>query len=473
LSERRSIRQSHIWNDPSIGKLWLYNLHYFDDLLASSALRRDEHRAFMDRWISENPPANGNGWEPYPTSLRIVNWIKWSLEGGDIHNAAWQSLAVQTRWLAQRIEHHLQANHLFVNAKALVFAGLAASGGEARAWLEQGCRLLGKQMSEQILTDGGHFERSPMYHALILEDILDLLNAFNAWSDRASQSDVIRLRQVIPPMLDWLRAMSHPDGHPSLFNDCAFGIAPTLRDLLDYAGRLGVGQRCASRPALVDLADSGYFSAALEKAFLVVDAAPIGPDIQPGHAHADTLSFELSVGEERIVVNGGTSTYTVGQQRILERSTRSHSTLQLGEVDSSEVWGGFRVARRARITSRSSECRPDGMVVISASHDGYRRVQRSAVHARSWILSRGVLSVRDTMPQKGAVSRFLLHPALVQFHGTSFRTTSGVGIEFEVCGGTMCVVPSEYRPRFGQRIGTLCVEARPTESVMTVMIRWH
>jgi len=89
LSERRNIRQATIWNDSSVNKLWLYNLHYFDDLLASSASRREEHRSFIDRWISENPPAGGNGWEPYPTSLRIVNWIKWSIEGGDMYDSAW------------------------------------------------------------------------------------------------------------------------------------------------------------------------------------------------------------------------------------------------------------------------------------------------------------------------------------------------------------------------------------------------
>jgi hypothetical protein len=70
------------WNDQTQEKLWLYNLHYFDDLNAMGAADRlPWHRAMMARWVTENPPGFGNGWEPYPTSLRIVNWIKWALVG--------------------------------------------------------------------------------------------------------------------------------------------------------------------------------------------------------------------------------------------------------------------------------------------------------------------------------------------------------------------------------------------------------
>lgn len=76
------------------------------------------------RWVEENPPAVGNGWEPYPTSLRIVNWIKWAQAGNLLPESARQSLAIQVRWLSKRVEHHLLANHLFVNAKALAIAGM-------------------------------------------------------------------------------------------------------------------------------------------------------------------------------------------------------------------------------------------------------------------------------------------------------------------------------------------------------------
>ena len=109
-------------------------------------------------------------------SLRIVNWIKWALAGNLLAANTIHSLALQARYLARRSEYHLLGNHLLANAKALVFAGLFFAGEEADAWLAQGLQILAAELPEQILADGGHFERSPMYHCLVLEDLLDLCN---------------------------------------------------------------------------------------------------------------------------------------------------------------------------------------------------------------------------------------------------------------------------------------------------------
>jgi len=123
-------------------------------------------------------------------------------------------LAVQARWLARRLETHLLGNHLFVNAKALVFAGLFFAGDEAATWRRTGQEILLRELPEQILPDGGQFERSPMYHALALEDVLDLLDAIATFA--AGDADVEPLRGAlaarVPAMLRWLAAMTHPDG---------------------------------------------------------------------------------------------------------------------------------------------------------------------------------------------------------------------------------------------------------------------
>ncbi len=164
------------WNDSARDKLWLYNLHYFDDLCAEDAAGRNHwHEALIRRWIDENQPGTGNGWEPYPLSLRIVNWIRYGLNGNVLPKNATQSLAVQARYLRKTIEWHLLGNHLFANAKALLFAGAWFEGREADDWLAEGSRILLRELEEQILPDGGHFELSPMYHVIILEDVLDLL----------------------------------------------------------------------------------------------------------------------------------------------------------------------------------------------------------------------------------------------------------------------------------------------------------
>ena len=202
-----------------------YNLHYFDTLSgpADEDLKQSQ-RALVTRWITENPVGQGNGWEPYPVSLRIVNWIKWALRGIRFDDAWVHSLSVQVRWLEGRLEWHLLGNHLLANAKALVFAGLYFDGPEAERWLRNGLQIYERELPEQVLGDGGHFERSPMYHAIILEDLLDLYNIGTAYGLIARFGD-LQLPGLIARMRNWLAAMTHPDGGPAFFNDAAFGIS--------------------------------------------------------------------------------------------------------------------------------------------------------------------------------------------------------------------------------------------------------
>ena len=364
------------WNNPAQEKLWLYNLHYFDDLNAAGAADRLAwHRALMSRWVTDNPPGLGNGWEPYPTSLRLVNWIKWVLAGNNQEPWWIDSLAVQTRWLRRHIEWHLLGNHLFVNAKALVFAGLFFEGDEAAEWLAQGLKILGREVPEQVLPDGGHFELSPMYHAIILEDLLDLVNAANARPEQVPEAMVLQWCEVAGRMLRWLKGLIHPDGQIAFFNDSALGIAPDYATLAAYARRLGI-ESASIRPneKCTHFADSGYVRLQQGNAVALLDVARIGPDYLPGHAHADTLSFELSLFGQRVVVNSGTSQYGHGAERLCQRGTAAHNTVDVNGCDSSEVWGGFRVARRARPFGLAVE-EGDHALTVTCSHDGYRRLQ--------------------------------------------------------------------------------------------------
>jgi uncharacterized heparinase superfamily protein len=268
------------WDDPAVALLWRYNLHYFDDLNASASdSRRTWQRTLLQRWLHENLPAHGTAWAPYPVSLRLVNWFKWLL-GGEAPDAAWlDSLAVQSRWLTRRLEWHLLGNHLFVNAKALVFAGLYFDGAEADSWLAAGLAILRRELPEQILPDGGQFERSPMYHALALEDVLDLLNVITALAPAASPALALvpDLRQRGSAMLHWLRCLRHPDGALARFNDTAEGIAPPTDDLERYAAELGVAASKAPGDGLLPLQPSGYVRAKRGAALAFIDVAPIGP----------------------------------------------------------------------------------------------------------------------------------------------------------------------------------------------------
>jgi hypothetical protein len=159
LNQSGKIDTEDDWNSPAMPRLWLYNLHYFDDLNAIGAPDRiGLHRTLISRWVGENPPFEGTGWEPYPCSLRIVNWIKWTLSGNELQPDWLESIALQSAWLEKHIEWHLLGNHLFANAKALVFAGLLFEGRGAKRWLSKGHEILQREIPEQILDDGGQFE---------------------------------------------------------------------------------------------------------------------------------------------------------------------------------------------------------------------------------------------------------------------------------------------------------------------------
>jgi uncharacterized heparinase superfamily protein len=431
------------WNDPKRARLWLYHLHYFDWLREAAAPRRvAEDAAWLDRWIADNPVGHGVGWEPYPLSLRIVNWIVWLHTIGTSDEARLRSLATQVRQLARSIEYHLGGNHLIANAKALVFAGAFFAGAEADRWRSQGLALLGRELPEQILADGAHFELSPMYHALLLEDVLDLIGLVAVYPDAlAGPAASLGLSNVAARMTQWLQRMLHPDGDIPYFNDAVFGMAATPTQLFAYAAVRNVA--VASEPparGVVELQPSGYAVLAVPPLHLIFDCGRIGPDYLPGHAHADTLAFELSLGRERLVSNSGTSTYEVGPQRDWERSTAAHATVAVDGTNSAETWASFRVGRRPNVgpiahgndgTSAWIECR----------HDGYGHLAGAPLHRRRVAASGAQLTITDWIEgsRRHDVAGFLpLHPGtavdMLGERHCRLVTPAGRGVELDIAG---------------------------------------
>ena len=467
IGQEGELKGASGWNRPDAAKLWLYNLHYFDDLRAEGATDRlPWHRGLMARWILENPPAAGNGWEPYPASLRIVNWIAWALAGNELDSVARQSLAAQVRILGATLEYHLLGNHLLANAKALVFAGCFFSGDEADGWLRTGLDLLDAEFAEQILDDGAHFELSPMYHAVILEDVMDLIQLSALFPAQLGAKGE-PWRALAARMLAWLDAMSHPDGEISFFNDAAFGIARTHSELAAYGARFAVvPSREAS--ALRRLAASGYARLQSEPFAVIFDAGEIGPSYLPGHGHADVLSLEVSLDGKRLLTNGGTSSYDIGPVRAGERATAAHATLEIDGQNSSEVWSSFRVGRRAHPFD-VAVAGESGEISAVASHDGYRWLPGKPVHRRRVVLSPTLLVIHDSVTGGGdhtVVARFPLHPSVTivaeEPEGWQLELTGSRVVRVRVSGCFERVVAAGYyAPTFGQRM------ARP------VLTWWH
>ncbi len=455
LGIERSLTASTDWNRSDWPKLWLYNAHYFDDLAASDAqVRTHWHDALIKRWVAENAPGFGNGWEPYPISLRMVNWVKWALAGNALDDVVRLNLAMQARFLRKRLEIHLLGNHLWANAKALIFAGAFFDGDEAAAWRAKGLALLGRELDEQVLPDGGHFERSPMYHSIALEDVLDLVQLACVYPGLFPHAVLARWREVAARMLRWLKVMSHPDGEIAFFNDAALDIAPNFANLASYARSLDIENADDALADIEPLADSGYVRLQSGLAVVIADVAPIGPDYLPGHAHADTLSFELSLGLHRVLVNGGTSTYEAGTERQRQRGTAMHNTVVVDDSDSSEVWSRFRVARRARPFDVKWGQQGD-VLWVEAAHDGYRRLTGKVVHRRRWELRSQSLRLTDKLTGRfdEAAANFRFAPGLVPMPNgevVGIVAVDGHPLRWRVLDeGNAIVAADTWHPRFG------------------------
>jgi uncharacterized heparinase superfamily protein len=324
--------------------------------------------------------------------------------------------------------------------------------------------------------------RSPSYHAIVLEDILDVLNVWGVFADAVPEPARRRrgeLEEVARRMFAWLAAMTHPDGGVAFMNDANLGGAPSHRELADYAGRLGVGIDAPAFARVHALRASGYVRLASGDGRTVVffDNGPVGPDYQPGHAHCDMLSLEISRDGARALVNSGTSTYDAGEERLYERSTAAHSTLRIDGAEQSEVWGAFRVGRRARIlAAATSEDSAEG------AHSGFRRLRGAPVHRRAITLSDDRVQILDAIDGRGShLVQWFFH-----FHPDVEVRAAGSVVELSRRGKVIgrMAVPNElalaiedgaWRPDFNVSIPNrrLALTWRGTlPSTHTIAIEW-
>lgn len=475
LNHTVQLNLPHDWNDESHSKLWTYNLHYFEDLLAENAKAKHEfHIALLDRWLVDNPVGKGNGWEPYTISLRISNIMKAWQAGLPLSKRHFISLYEQASYLSTCLEKHLKGNHLLVNLKALLFAGIILHNNR---WLKIAVNGLRSEISEQTLSDGANFELTPMYHSLILVDMLDMFNLCQAYRGSADPGLVDELQACIPKMLYFMSLMAHNDGGVSFFNDSVDGIAPSMSRIQAYATKLGfLGFSFdASKLQVVDASDSGYMIASNKGTKIIFDAANVGPDYIPGHAHADTLSFELSIGDERVFVNSGISKYGSDYDRLHERSTAAHNTVEVDGLNSSQVWSGFRVAKRAQVIDRSA-IRVGETAVLKASHTGYDTIYNGPIHTRTLCLENGALTVLDELEGifENAKARFYFHPNLKVHIENMFLSVCGENFELvaDLRELKPRLVKAMWHPGFGLSQPNFCLECDYSNTSNSIKFSW-
>ncbi len=402
------------WGREELPKLVRYHLHYLDvarTLAEAGAFMgrtelTDAALALIARWQAENPPG-GEGWEPYPVSARLQNLclVAGWLDAPPASLTA--SLSLHARYLRAFPERHLAGNHLLKNHCALALTGLLFGGSEAAGWREVGLARLEEGLARQLLSDGGHYERSAMYHLLLLADLLDVRDAAVAGGQPLPALDAALTR-----MGRFLATILHPDGELPLFNDAVLGQAPAPAKVF---ARLGAVPEPLPGP-VVELPDTGLvvLRPSREEA-VVFDAGPLGPEEQPGHAHSDTLSYELSVDGARVAVNAGMDGYQ-SRNRAFFRSAVAHNTVTVNGEGPDELWAQFRVGGRMRLTSRRAEQRGEWLWTFGAlvAFQGWTQARSLAL-----LPGRALVVLDEVEASAGAVcvsrARLLPVPAAPRF----------------------------------------------------------
>jgi hypothetical protein len=385
------------WNRRHGSHLWNFQLHYFPFVPGLARLCRDTGKPgdflpvqeLIEDWIEKATPGRSDGWDAYPVSLRTVNWIYGYALLADLHPEGrflerWRSsIERQMDYLSSHLERHLLANHLFKNIKALVIGGLFFNRPD---WLATGERLLQREVDEQILADGGHFERAPMYHAQTLADLVECSTLLR----HSGRPVPARFDEVIGLMAEFLDALTDREGRLTLFNDSA--NTPELRpkSIIATARRL---TKCPIGPPRKNFPVTGYFLWQAEDGDekIVVDAGPPSVAYNTAHAHCDLLSFELRLDGQPWIVDTGVHGYGGDPYRHYCRSTRAHNTVMIDGQEQSEIWSTFRMGRQARLLDAASSESATGWSFLGrANHyarpdlEHKRRIHRD--HLGNWTI---------------------------------------------------------------------------------------
>ena len=400
--------------DAGANALWAYTLHYHG-WLNHPEVGTELARATMLHWIDEH--RHGVGWEPYPTSLRVLHWLGWLQKHGAELQAFERerilaSLAAQLDHLATHVEVHIDGNHLWTNLVALTSAGLALRGRLPTHLLERFESRTVATVHDQLAGDGMHGERTPSYHCLLTEQ-LAVLSSF-ARAQRPRLADA--LAPALSAMLESIPAFTHPDGDVALWGDSQLDAPVTPTRLLERLGRT-LPRGHADAPV------SGFARRQWGPWTLLWNRGDVGLSHQVGHVHGDALAVELSLGGTRVVVDAGVGTYDIGPERAYARSTAAHNTVTVGSgvTDQHELWASHRIGARAQ--PRTLACADDRIVAEVRGHAS------PATHRRSIEHEDGVIRVTDTVDQPNvpAVVRYFVPAGLAP-------TLRGETVELDVAG---------------------------------------
>jgi uncharacterized heparinase superfamily protein len=463
--------------------LWRAHAHGFGWLRDLRALGTDAARV-RARDLAHDWLANGASQDlaqaPEVVGARISAWLgHWDFLAASADDGFRRALLTRLALDGRAVVAGLPAEAAHRGALVVLKAGIAVAVAlEEEGWLNRAIRLLPGELERQFFPDGGHVERSPAQHLAALQDLIEIRNLLHG----AGANTPAQLGGVIERACQALRFYRHQDGGLALFNGTRDEPA-TLVDLV-----LHHGQARGRAPML--LQDTGFHRMQGSRTLVIVDcgAPPPGraPDLTTGmpragdrFAHAGTMSFELSVGRDRLIVNCGAAPAAEPVWRDALRATAAHSTLTLADTNSCELREEGLGRRPERVVPERQE--QDHAHWLEITHDGWRK-PFGAIHRRTLYLAEGGDDLRgeDVVELPGGVTetlnwvvRFHLHPgvsaSLVEDGGAVLmRLPSGHGWRLRARGARIGLEESVYAAAETRRSQQIVLYAEPDAEA----VRW-
>jgi uncharacterized heparinase superfamily protein len=398
-------------------------LHAFGWLRDFRATKDEQYfakaQALTSQWVySYRRPDKSAVWQPDVTAQRLISWLSHSpviLRGAEMgfYRRFLRSLGRHIEYLQSVAGNAADGQERLLVRVALAMATLAmpAKPGE----IQRAGQNLDRELDRQILADGGHISRNPR---AILDLLLDLLPLRQTYLNLGHEVPA-GLIPAIDRMFPALRFFRHQGGELALFNGATATLAIELASVLRYDE--SSGEPFKALPYMQ------YHRLAVNGTVLIMDTGNAISQDTSGQAHAGCLSFEMSSGKNRFMINSGSPRLVSGEYKQLARATAAHTTVVVNDTSSltfskseylgSIVTGGIRSVNVARREDGKGEG-------INARHDGYLALV-GLLHERDLQIGPGGGHIRgrdrlvtregrepDSQNNAKAVARFHIHPAI-------------------------------------------------------------
>ena len=456
------------WQRALLGFSWIRHLLVNDSALSQDFLNDFFNTTRFDRIDIANEPA--------VVACRLLAFLSQSpiiLSGCDtkFYDAFMQALAREARflWCMLNARQVYGSDRISCAIALLEFAACADTGA---AIVQRAQQMLADELNRQITSDGAHISRNTQATLNLLLDLLPLRQVFAARGLPLGET----ISRAIDRMMPFLRMMQHGDGSVALFNGSGETALGQLASVLAYEDTRGV--------APLNAPYAGYQRLEAHEALILIDAGAPPPIEFSAHAHAGCLSFEFSLGVERIVVNSGSPSAQQYNLRDLARETSAHSTLMLDDRSSARIdfAPNLIVGEKYLIDGPNivtvERTKSDDHISIALTHDGYVR-EFGLIHSRALMLKKDaaffsgrdrlILANNELIRRKSDfVIRFIFHPRItltLSPHGVDILLANGQKLLFETIGAALEIKESVFlaSPAGARRCQQILLKGAATE----------